>query len=664
MADTIKSVSTLKSIWIDGYSPVGSDFSDVFTTMVANTVGSGDVNITSATGIAKINGNTIITDNVLTNVPRPYEVYLYTTFSVDTSVGLATILPTGYNILVDSPLSGDPGIYTVQGNNSLQLNVSLFDGNHDGSIVWAYRKQDVDGGDIGESSYTYGVYASEFCSIVPLAQYPVISSSFATTASFAMNGGGSGGIIVLDSGLNSTVRCGNNNCASGNHSAVLSGCGNTSSAYYSFIGGGSGNNVCANSSTISGGNNNSVTDIFSTIGGGGSNTVCGRYSVIGGGVYNTASSQYSIVAGGRDNQANGDSSAVTGGCCSRVNGSFSTIGGGLRNTVNTNCSVIGGGSNNTISGGDMSSIIGGNQNVACGQYSSVIGGKSNTSSGYSSISGGSSSCSSGNYSIALGYVSVSTTNWSTVSGGSHNTACGQWSTVSGGYCNKVGGSCSSVVGGVHNTIFGDNSGILSGQCNSVTGSYSGISSGEKNIITGNYSNISSGQCNLVEGNCSSIVGGWLNSVSSNCSSIIGGRNNSISASFDDSFIIGSNLTADSRCTTFVNNLNVKNTLTAFNILGYQAGRVSIPFSSSFDETTITVPLGVPFDNTNYIVMTSIEDSGNGDFFPLKYRNKTTSSFDIYIKSHGTGITPDAIGWIAQQTYSLVGGSYVGTDLVV
>jgi len=64
MSNTINTIANLKAKWITNYIPTQSDFSDLFTTLIANTSGSGDVIITSATGLGKINGNTIITDNL------------------------------------------------------------------------------------------------------------------------------------------------------------------------------------------------------------------------------------------------------------------------------------------------------------------------------------------------------------------------------------------------------------------------------------------------------------------------------------------------------------------------------------------------------------------------------------------------------------------------
>ena len=71
MSNTIKTVTDLKSIWISGYKPSQSDFSDLFTTLVANTSG-GDVNITSSTGVVMVNGNKVITDNLTSSIVIAY----------------------------------------------------------------------------------------------------------------------------------------------------------------------------------------------------------------------------------------------------------------------------------------------------------------------------------------------------------------------------------------------------------------------------------------------------------------------------------------------------------------------------------------------------------------------------------------------------------------
>ena len=129
-------------------------------------------------------------------------------------------------------------------------------------------------------------------------------------------GGGGSGIVVLDSGINSSVRCGSNNCASGNYSTALGGCNqaianygtisggysNCGDGYASTISGGYGNHIItqSNYATISGGYNNTASGYNVTIGGGEENTNCGNYGVINGGRCNTIANLAtdSIVGGG------------------------------------------------------------------------------------------------------------------------------------------------------------------------------------------------------------------------------------------------------------------------------------------------------------------------------------------------------------------------------
>jgi hypothetical protein len=68
--------------------------------------------------------------------------------------------------------------------------------------------------------------------------------------------------------------------------------------------------------------------------------------------------------------------------------------------------------------------------------------------------------------------------------------------------------------------------------------------------------IGGGACNITCGCSSTIAGGLCNSACSVYSSILGGRNNTISASFQHANVIGSCITANRSCTTFVNDLSV------------------------------------------------------------------------------------------------------------
>jgi|688.fasta_scaffold00656_72 hypothetical protein len=155
-------------------------------------------------------------------------------------------------------------------------------------------------------------------------------------------------IIVLDSGLCSTVRCGVGNCASGTFSFAGGGCGNTASGVGSFIGSGGLNlasgcfginlgGYCNQSTQLSsiniGGGCNCVCNIFSINGNGLRNVVTGCYSIIGTGYENTVSSCYSSINNGNCNVSSGYFSSIINGKCNTSSGCYSFIGGGLCNTV-------------------------------------------------------------------------------------------------------------------------------------------------------------------------------------------------------------------------------------------------------------------------------------------------------------------------------------------
>ena len=87
-------------------------------------------------------------------------------------------------------------------------------------------------------------------------------------------------LYITGTGINSTIRCGVNNTASGNYGASLGGSGNTASGKYSFVGGGNTNTSSGNYSFVGGGVSNTSSNYFSTIAGGGFHTSSGFYSTI------------------------------------------------------------------------------------------------------------------------------------------------------------------------------------------------------------------------------------------------------------------------------------------------------------------------------------------------------------------------------------------------
>jgi Phage Tail Collar Domain len=144
----------------------------------------------------------------------------------------------------------------------------------------------------------------------------------------------------------------------------------------------------------------------------------------------------------------------------------------------------------------------------------------------------------------------------TIAGGAYNSVMCSGSTVGGGRANYSNGDYSTIGGGFGNYAAGLNSTVAGGQCNKTTCWYSVIAGGQYNCATGLYSSVLGGTENNASGSYSVAGGGRNNLVDGNCSGILGGYNNCMSGS-NNSFIIGSELTANADWTTFVNNLCVK-----------------------------------------------------------------------------------------------------------
>jgi hypothetical protein len=187
-------------------------------------------------------------------------------------------------------------------------------------------------------------------------------------------------------------------------------------------------------------------------------------------------------------------------------------------------------------------VAGGAYHTASGQASAIGGGRSNTASA----------------------------TYTTISGGRLNTASALYGVVGGGQCNINSAQRSSILGGSLNCI--SNSGYLSaiggGFQNHVCGPKSGIFSGEFNCIRTTSASydlfIGSGGGNLITcitGGaipCYSIIGGgWQNTVCGSCNSAILGGICNINC-HNSSFVIGSCITTDTTCTTYVNKLSIKN----------------------------------------------------------------------------------------------------------
>ena len=345
-------------------------------------------------------------------------------------------------------------------------------------------------------------------------------------------GSGGYGIIVLDSGTGSSVRCGNGNTASANYSTVSGGFGSTTSGYGSTIAGGGGNTASNYFSTIGGGNCNDVAGHFATIAGGGFNTSSGYGSFIGGGGSNISSGSGSVVAGGTSNAASAGNTTIGGGTVNIASSANSTVSGGYTNTASSTFSTVGGGSYNTACN-IFSTISGGDDNFASGPFSFIGGGEANTSSGSGSVvAGGAANSASGDGSTVSGGGTIVASNCcSTISGGYNNTASGCNSIVAGGQCNTASGTYTSVSGGQCNTASCCGAFIGGGECNTASGVAATIGGGRCNTASCGGAFIGGGGCNVACCAATVVAGGRYNCATTGGSAILGGGCNTASGCY-------------------------------------------------------------------------------------------------------------------------------------
>ena len=493
----------------------------------------------------------------------------------------------------------------------------------------------------------------------------------------------------------------------GTGSVIVGGTLNTSSADNSFIGGGCNNKIpngYREGSVIVGGTNNSTISGYAgpswknTFIGGGSNNKIESFggAFLGGGYSNTISGIYNnTIVGGSTN-------SLSGGCNFIGGGSTNTLSGGYNN-------VLAGGSNNTISAYNNNSILGGSGNqISAYNYSSIVGGQNNTVSGYnfnnfigggrlnkiggtnsnySSIVGGFKNTSSATRTfIGGGSCNQATAVNSSIVGGEQNTASAARSFIGGGLSNQVSGINSSVVGGTLNTSSADNSFIGGGRNNTTSGGYNAIVGGVDNSVSNAYSFIGGGRLNKINSNCSFIGGGFKNTSSAarsfigggssnqitsagTNSSIVGGSKNTSSAAYADilggqnnhacninSFIVGSDLTTNKSCYTFMNNLDVAGTISASifsgSFVGNGSGLTNLPISDPFPFTgsaQITGSLGLTGSITTDILEFNNNDGDLATQFfydPIDVGTfiQTNITFDLTQDSQPQGIffKPDGL----------------------
>ena len=409
----------------------------------------------------------------------------------------------------------------------------------------------------------------------------------------------SSGIIVVDTGTNSSVRCGASNCASGSCSSVLGGQSNLANGLNSFIGSGNCNNVCNNTSG------------------------CLAYGA--------------VVVGGVGNNTTGGTWTLAS-CCFTVApticnaGSISFVGGGFQNVATGNCS----------------SIVGGYINKSTSRYTFIGGGFCNTSSGYYAVVGGGNlNCATGNgaSTVSGGQGNKATGNSSVVSGGANNLASGTGSAILGGQTNTASSLYSVVVSGYRNTSQAIEGFIGGGNCNQVCNSTSGCLAYGAVVVGGVGNNTTGGTWTLASccftvaptkcnaGIYSFIGGGFQNSATGSGSAVLGGCANTASGAYSGAF--GCNLIASATCTFYVNNLcscgigSFSNSVTASSII--KSGGTSSQFlkadgsidSNTYLTTSSASSTYVPYTGATGAVNLNVQNLINtGDI----YQNSTTSSF--------------------------------------
>ena len=113
---------------------------------------------------------------------------------------------------------------------------------------------------------------------------------------------------------------------------------------------------------------------------------------------------------------------------------------------------------------------------------------------------------------------------------------------------------SVVGGGICNNVCNVTSGCLAIGAVVVGGVGNNTSGGTWNLTTCSFT-VAPTICNA--GQYIFLGGGFQNVANGSYSAVVGGRSNNI-ATCADTFIVGSCITADRSCATFVNNLSIKN----------------------------------------------------------------------------------------------------------
>jgi len=440
-------------------------------------------------------------------------------------------------------------------------------------------------------------------------------------------------------------------------SKITGGANSINTGAGSFIGGGLNNKVTGACASVIGGKGLSATGFGSIAAGGYRNCAGAGGTFVGSGRYNCARGSYSNIGSGYRNETLGTYSVVGGGFRNKAHCAAGFVGGGKCNQALSGCSTIGGGGYSCTSG-IYSTIGGGKQNKACGTYSNVLGGANNTASNVrSAIVGGKGNTTSGiNSFIGGGYYSTASGNYSVIAGGTRNYATGNYSFIgSGQYKNCATGSQSFVGTGLYNFATGSRSTIINGgfnrahattsfigggyyNCTKVGTGYSSVVGGIRNQTCGNCSAVVGGRYNCAIGHTSTVVNGENNRASGANSFIAGGVLNCVNVGHNCSFIIGTGITSNAACTTFVNNLSsqgIINSCVMTSEQGVKVGGGSIftctgSFSPSLSDNGKTLLL----DTTSGTITVSVTPQISG--FATRYIKEAGTAPVVF--STGTGLS--------------------------
>ena len=221
---------------------------------------------------------------------------------------------------------------------------------------------------------------------------------------------------------------------------------------------------------------------------------------------------------------------------------------------------------NTIDAGSVDSVIAGGQDNSIGTSDRVFIGAANNvdvPNGATSFFVGASA---GSVSITQTAASIDN---NFIGAACNVVYCGRDSFVGAGQLLHMAGGSSFIGAGAVLETCSQNTFLGAGYNNKILGNFSSgavIITGSTNQISGSgFGVVGTGYQNcLTDSDYSVIVSGRTNSIAANAdhSGILTGCNNVIPASCTCAMIIGSNITADRVCATFVNNLSIKNIPTA------------------------------------------------------------------------------------------------------